>query len=865
MIKETIVVASNISHSEKIKSLASFGKKTFNTRYMSTYELAQYLLERSGVVIDKEFITNDLLVASIYQEVKTSINYYKDFSYNDLLGLLNSVNDLRHYIVNDEEKEIIKGLRDHPEFVVKNEAIISFYETLKGYMAKNNLIDELGIIRFAYENTSEFKNIDFVINEDDQLTSYCLDMALINKASGYKVKTNSFGKTVKIESYTKAFSQVNEIEHIIDYINKHDIPFNECLIVGAETKDYSAILENYKDLLSLPLTLGIGKNVINTNPGKLYSLLCDYEKSGYHTEYLRTIIHDYSFKKKEFIDYLNIPSDNFEAINKTINYPESISLDSIITTVGDLRLSFNKTVNEQRFKAYETLLNDYRINKVNEDETSRRLIELDYVRSFKDLLNKGLSFFIDTYARVNDIFDANALAKVLKCISFMTEHNVNKKDIDKVIFNQPIGRHPIENDKLYFVSINRASSVLRKHLFIVGLSSSNYPGNNKEDPNLLDRDYTAFKVNNASSRAIENNRNIYFSLIKEATALGASIHLSYAYYNSITLKMQNASSVIFETYKLENGSTKTIKDLENSFEDVKKTKYTDVDYFSTNLLAVKDIGAAIKENKEEVHSSYVFKDPIPQVQLDTRFYHRPLSASNIVNYTECEYKFFLSYVLKISQPEEIDLYSIIPPNHLGTMVHSLLEDLDKNVVDKASFLTLASKRFDEYFIIHHTDNDVLLNKNKQEFLSIMDNAYELDDGSLTVLKETYLKCQETKSKLWIHGMADKVIKKGNDYIAIDYKTNRSIKHKLEEPETLIQCILYCYVLNKVKKLPMKRFIFRYLRLKEDITSDKDINEYYKVLEDVLARIKNSFDIGEFKPNYEKCEKCYFRNVCQRGQ
>ena len=157
MLKETIIVASNISEAEKLKSLAVFGKKTFNTRYMSTYELALYLLQRSGVVVPHTFIANDDLSALLYQDVR-KIPYFSSFTYNDILGLIDTINDLRHYIEGDEDKVILDKL-PNDKFVAKNKAVKEFYILFKSTLVNNNLIDELGIIRYALNSTKTFDNI----------------------------------------------------------------------------------------------------------------------------------------------------------------------------------------------------------------------------------------------------------------------------------------------------------------------------------------------------------------------------------------------------------------------------------------------------------------------------------------------------------------------------------------------------------------------------------------------------------------------------------------------------------------------------------------------------------------------------------
>ena len=75
MLKSVIVLTNSIDESEKIKSLASFNVSTFDLRYMSALELAEYLLQLSGISYKEIFIKNDELAALIYKQIK-AISYW---------------------------------------------------------------------------------------------------------------------------------------------------------------------------------------------------------------------------------------------------------------------------------------------------------------------------------------------------------------------------------------------------------------------------------------------------------------------------------------------------------------------------------------------------------------------------------------------------------------------------------------------------------------------------------------------------------------------------------------------------------------------------------------------------------------------
>ena len=866
MLKQTIILSNHINESEKLKSLALFNKKTINTHYFNALELARYLLQLSGIVVKEEFISNEEVAARLYKDIK-KLSYFKNCSFNDVLHLINSLNDLRRYIVGEEETEFYKHL-PMGDFINKNHALTEVYELMKmNLFENNNLIDEVGIIRYALEHIKSFPNIDF-INYDDP---YPLHQALINKAAGKEairaVVNND--KPLVVSSYTKAFGQTNEVENILYYIDKNKIPFDQCLIAAAETKDYANIFNNYKDLLKLPLTIGTGVILLETRPGKLFSIVNDWMDNLYHTSYLKRVIYDESFNLDEFKKVLQIPEDNFKAINKTLEYPESISLDSIIATVGDMKMSFNKDENNQKLDEYQSLLDKHLNEGFNLEATQRRKIELEYVIRFIDELNNGLLYFVKKYALIDNAKDDNALNKIVKYFNYHDKYDISYEDTKKAIFAQNVGRESLKEGELYFTSIDHALSCLRPHLFIVGLSSNNFPGMSKEDPMLLDEDYEAFGVFNASTRDIARNKDTFFKLLEEAKDNDVSIHLSYAYYNSQTLKEQNASSVIFESYKKENGDDKTIEDLNNEFKNTSQNKFKVVEFFNEDVLPISHIGKAVSNNQKMAFidcPNSQTNTPIDITDLVKK--SKGYSASSITNYAHCPYLFYLTEVVKMPQPEQVDIYQIIAPNECGTLAHYLLETLDKSIVKtKEEFAKIAALRFDEYLLMHRPLNQVAANIEKQRFIEMMENAYEMEGDTKTLFKEEDV-IYTHSSGIKIHGFPDKVIEnKDGTARVIDYKTGNRVKHFSDDIASMIQCTMYAYLVEKVKHKTVTSFEYWYLRHKHIVYSDDNgetMSDHYQNLDHTLNALKRSLKTGEFDTNPSFCDNCYYKDICMKG-
>ena len=877
-MQEKVILTPSLEGTDYLKSLAAFNKDpklTFGVRYFHSLELAKYLMQLNGVSCDKKFITDVVLAAKLYKLVK-NIPYFEKSSFEDVHNLLKSVNDLRRCIPFDEGKEIEDKL-PKDLFKKKNEAIISFYHLMVNLINEENIIDEIGLIRYAMDKCEPVGQIEFVRYEEFVYTN--LDIALINKAAGKEVKPSSFvgEHKEKISSYTKAFGQTNEIENILNYIYKNNIKFDECVIVASDVNTYGKILSNYQATLKFPLVVNSGQPISDTSAGRLFASLCTWIGMHNHVDYLKAVLFSQEFNLEQFKKDIDLP-ENFDDVNNELklSYRDRISFDSIIETVGNLRLGFDSfDSNDERFNAYKSLLLERKAEAPLDTKVRRDLVIYDYVEIIKSIFDRGLLEFLSRYTLINhdnESVELHALDKYLLVLSLAITYELPFFEVKKFLSNVVVGSRKPQPGSLYLTSIDTAMSFLRKHLFVVGLDSKSFPGKVAEDPNIFDRDYEAFGVHKASSRKMNENKLNYHNLIEYASSLDADIHLSYAYYNSETIKEQNASSVLFETYKKENGEDKTVGDFNNEFVENTK-KYQKVGFFSSDLFPLSKIGEEAKNNVLVVPHKLDVSILENESALDL-ISKRGLSATAISKYIDCPYEFFLSVVLGIEQEKDTNIYEIIPANDIGTLAHELMENFSLEM-SKKEFLELSEKKFKEYLIMHPSDNPQAEDEHLADFLFMMSNGYDMEkkENQPSVLREEDLLAIHEPTQLRIHGFPDKVVKLSDGtYRVEDYKTGNNVKHDVDKVETMIQGAHYAYLLehgkNKLnnygrKKIKVSEFVFHYLKSKQSISSydyDHKIDEYMEYLDEILTQIKESLDTGEF-PQSGKCETCFFRDVC----
>ena len=365
--------------------------------------------------------------------------------------------------------------------------------------------------------------------------------------------------------------------------------------------------------------------------------------------------------------------------------------------------------------------------------------------------------------------------------------------------------------------------------------------------------------------------NNYFFLLDLAKKYDINVYLSWPIYNSETLKSQNASSVILFTHQKETDDSQTINDFEklftssNSYND----KYRDIEYFSTDLLNINSIGKEVADNKCVNYSP----NPIHEITDDVVFEQLKktrdgygFSASAVTTYAECPYKFFMNYGLGMRQPQDINVFEVIPANEYGTLAHSLLENLDKHQTSFAEFLVDSEKAFDEYLVINPMDNASLVLAKKKEFLDMMTNAYGMENYEPTILKEHDLVFLHNESGVHIHGLPDKVILNPDKKTlrVIDYKTKNHLEHSVNDPSTMIQCTMYSYLTEKkFTQYKVSSFEYRYLKFFYSVFSD-DMSEHYAYLTEILKKLNDSINTGVFAPILQQEKTCYFKSICKYG-
>lgn len=827
-MKESIIFAPSCNGTELLRTLARFGKNTLGVRVESAAGLSRLALMRSGVCVKEDFLPRRE-EPSVYNSFLNKITYFASASYADCEQIAAAVFAMRSLIPENEE-ETVRNTLPGGEFKNKNEALAEAYSQYREALQDNNYIDSIGLIRKAISEAEPI-NAEFVILKEYRLSP--LEKALLQKLAGDSYQEISlielFGKEEQALPeivMTNAYGASNEIEDILGYIFQNNLPLDQCVIAAADTTSYSQLIYDESLQYGIPVTFGNGIPIINSNPAELLKLFNEWDTSGFHgINALEKLLTSEAFDRNEL---------GLSGILK------------ISRMAGQLRISTDAAENQKRIEAYR--------GTVTKDED---LETLESVVHLAEELAKGCSYFIRTYSVIREGFegrvDRSALGVITNTLDAYTKFSEN--DISLIIpdiLSKTVCSEISREGELYMTGISGAQASLRKNLFIVGLSASNFPGSPRENYLLLDSDFFLFGNEEdvpTSANRIRNKKRTLGNLLHTASALGVNIRLSYAGYQLAEHKEDNPSSVLFEIYQ----SVHSDSSMEDFQESLRK-----VGFFDQTLSGVSGIGRAFNNNIIGMPDAVPEQEEILPADMEKAW-----SPSALENFFSCPRYFYLTRILKIREPEEDDPFTVINANQLGTLAHKQMEHLAEAHVSKEDFLKRAEKEFEDFLKSRPPLHPEAVANERRDYLRMMENAYDGDpDNEVISAEEKWTVEHESGVKLF--GYPDRIEKMSDGkYVIADFKTKRKIEHVEDDVDTCLQVLLYAYMAEK-QGYPVTSCEYRYMRQNESV-----VCKYDESMKAALARKLEFFrqslenSVYPCKPGEqdENCKYCKCGDIC----
>lgn len=265
--------------------------------------------------------------------------------------------------------------------------------------------------------------------------------------------------------------------------------------------------------------------------------------------------------------------------------------------------------------------------------------------------------------------------------------------------NSGLGKIPGMQDQVIMGDVDRSRSRKVKAVFIIGLNDGVFPSINTNEGFLDDQDRSVLKQDGIelAKGSLENLYDDNFNIYKAFTTAEEKLFLSYS-SSDVDGKSLRASSLILKIKKifpkLQEQSDMISRDnvieiineknlYENLILEINKMKngespeklfYTIYEYYNKN----KEYSSQLNENIKYIN--YDFNEKIKQENVQ-KLYGNSLntSISKLEKYNSCPYSYFLQYVLRLKEKEELKIQNIDTGTFMHDVINCFFEEVNNNV------------------------------------------------------------------------------------------------------------------------------------------------------------------------------------------
>lgn len=834
-MKEQILLLPGANGTEMVRMMARFRKNSLGLRIMNAAELARFALMRSGIIPKESFLPRKLEAAVIDGFVR-GIGYFRSAGYADSEKIADALYSLRSLIPENEAAQIHERL-PLGEFPDKNESLVAVYDRYLAALQETKNIDTVGLLRKAMAEAAPLTCPVCTLREYP-LTP--LEEALACRLAPSRTEKSLpqlFGAEtggLRNIDYTVSYGCSNEVEAICEYITANGLSFDECTVAVTEPAIYGQLFYDFFQKQELPVALGCGLPILNSNPARLLKLLYDWQHTGYHgVDALYGLAHSDALDRKKLLAALGLEKER--------------QLEKVIRIAGRLRLSFDREKNEQKLAALP-----------QEDEDARYY---PAVAALSGELVLGESRLIEKYTRIREgaagRVDRSALSVICDTLDAYAQYSGGGAPdlIVPQLLQRAVCSENSREGALFVTGISGAAASMRKHLFVAGLSAAHFPGSPRENYLLLDSDYRLFadeKTAPTSDNLIRRKKQSLEDLLALASALEVQIHLSYSNYDLSEMKEQNPSSVLFELFKRQHGDAADLAQY--------KAAFRPVGYFGRRGSGTHAVGRAYTREQEITYTETAYAEGPCAYTIDKAF-----SPSALDVFFSCPKRFFLTRLLGVREAEEDEPFTVIRANEIGDLAHELMEEFAKAPCSRDTFLQRAEAIFDRQMRRQPPLQKEVAAEEKRVFLKMMGNAYDQDPGNQVLASEEEQTFRHSSGVL-LKGYPDRVEKTpAGAYIIADYKSGRDIKHKKDDIDTCLQVVIYAYLMEQ-KKVPITGCEYRYLRPGKTVSCRYDADMKAQ-LDAKMQEFKEALTTGQFPcaTDAEACKYCTLGDICGKAQ
>lgn len=568
-------------------------------------------------------------------------------------------------------------------------------------------------------------------------------------------------------NYSIAKLYINNIKYIENDSNEYKIH---------NLYDIKTYLNNYLIKDTLFKKLISNKEIIIYG----YDYITEYQK------HILNTVNNYKLINKNYKNHNHVVYE-FDSLEDEVRFiaeriSELIKNNVDINKIFISNLDTNYyTVIKRVFKMYNIPINIKEKNNIYETNIGKYFIN-NLSNNIDDLFNK-----IKEKYDMNDKKNKEIYTKIIDTLNkfYFTNDYISVKDnIINVMKKTYISNSTYKNA---VNEINIENNIIPDdtHVFLVGFNLNKIPITIKDEDYINDDIKPSFLEKSYYMNII--NKELYIKIIKNIHNLTITYklhNLNESFYPSLLIDEYNLE-VIKENLNYSNYSSKLNKILlteyiDNLIKYNEKNKYLDLLY--TNY----DINYKKYDNKYNTISKEIFYKYLNNTLN--------LSYSSMDNFYHCKFKFYLSNILKI------DDYEDKLSTYIGNIYHYVLS---KSFKENFNFNETVN-----YYITNNPypksyKNDYFINETLKELVNVIEVIkYQNTLGSMN--ETSYEKKIDVEKpgdiNITFKGFIDKILKKDNNIVIIDYKTYKVDVNLNYLPYGLkMQLPVYLYLTKNLNK------------------------------------------------------------------
>jgi len=880
-MEEKLFYSHCINENDLIKSLALNGNDNISYRVFNLNKLTEDATIKSGFIETKNIISKHSL------ELLSMNVLFNDISiespkYKDVVHFLNTMNEVRHCILNSSEEEEIDNIvnkhKDNKALLMFKVFISNYFE----YISNSSFTDEFKLAHLLIDQNIKIYKEIFYFQEDvlsplefKLLSTIAEKVTLISLKDLYQNKQNR----TKISSITPGYGIRNEVAHAIKDIINNGYCLDECQIVLINPSKYTNELYKYNKNNNFKISFGTGLPFLLTDA---YNLLLAITK----------LENEYFFDVNGYLSLFNCESLDLEKLN--ITHPIQVA-----QLLGRMKICFDKEINDIYYKRFLDIKENHEsefktfIEKIDRTITFNENKIFEELKGVIDVLSLGISNFIKKYTK-NTLHDEKLFKSSLDFISnYLNPIDDGliplkfQKSYLESILESYICNETFNEGSIYVLPLIKAFSSIRKHVYILGMNSSIFPGSLSEDFLISDKIYEELSlIKNISKKKIEDKNTYLKNLIETYLNLGVDLHLSFNGQDFNDVRELNPCSVLLDYaedyFKEENKKLKEQGDKDDALTKLRKN----CSYYDDDLSSLNQSVKFFMENKDYDHKDLeAFQQ---ETRLDKDYKGRTLldkvySPSSLPSFYKCPLKFYLNNIERADKMIQYDPLRPFAGPRFGDILHFVMETFIKKMPNATlnELLDEANNIYDLYTSIDRSISDNDLDKN--QLLHSVENCYKyltknfVIEGSLAEHKigkdEEELNVSEING-IHFAGEIDLITKtKEGLSVILDYKTASDIEHIDNDIESCIQGLIYSQLYEKISNKKIDKIIFFYTKFGKPIIfenpcSETNKNEVFdKISVFKNALLKKRFEMASIE-EIEKgdvCKYCHFANICKKDE